>query len=305
MASSNPPSGKKQPIAPLLQQRLSELGNRRSGAPLPPPQPGQQPAGRSGQQKSSNQARPAAKPQGGKQQAGKQQAAGSRVIDTTPDPRVTRTAPRPGAQARPGTPPRPGTAPRPGKRVKPARSAKMAALAVSVASTAALAVYFANQGTPSQAITLTGGTLAGTANSNNGNSATGNTTATTVAPAAGSGTTKTSTATTTKKTTPAAKTIQDGTYTGGVSQNRWGPVQVAAVYKSGKLVDVQVLQYPSDHNRSVAINQYALPILINDSLGSQSANVNNISGATYTSQSYAQSLQSAIDAAKSASGITG
>jgi len=309
MASSNPPSGKKQPIDPLLQQRLSELGNRRGGAPLPPPQPGQQPAGRSGQQKPSNQARPAAK-----QQPGKSTNAGaSRVIDTTPDPRTPRTPPRssqsarPATPARPGATPRPGTAPRPGKRVKPARSAKMAALAVSVASTAALAVYFANQGSPSQAITLTGGTLAGTANNGNANGNTngntGNPTATTAAPAAGTGTTKTPT--TTKKPTTAAKTVQDGTYTGGVSQNRWGNVQVAAVYKGGKMVDVQVLQYPDSHNRSVAINQYALPILINDSLGSQSANINNISGATYTSQSYAQSLQSAIDAAKSASGVTG
>jgi uncharacterized protein with FMN-binding domain len=304
MASSNPPSGKKQPIDPLLQQRLSELGNRRGGAPLPPPQPGQQPAGRSGQQKSSNQSRPAAKQQPGKS------AGASRVIDTTPDPRTPRTPPRssqssrPAPAARPGATPRPGTAPRPGKRVKPARSAKMAALAVSVASTAALAVYFANQGSPSQAITLTGGTLAGTANNGNTKTNTGNTTATTAAPSAGSGTTKTPT-TTKKPTTTAAKTVQDGTYTGGVSQNRWGNVQVAAVYKGGKMVDVQVLQYPDSHDRSVAINQYALPILINDSLGSQSANINNISGATYTSQSYAQSLQSAIDAAKSASGITG
>jgi uncharacterized protein with FMN-binding domain len=315
MASSNPPSGKKQPIDPLLQQRLSELGNRRGGAPLPPPQPGQQPAGRSGQQKpsgqqkvSGQQARPAAK-----QPAARQGNAGaSRVIDTTPDPRTPRTPPRssqsnrPAAPARPGANARPGTAPRPGKRVKPARSAKMAALAVSVVSTAALAVYFANQGSPSQAITLTGGTLAGTANNTKATKTTKTTKTTTATTVASGGTTQNTTQNTTApKATTAAKTVKDGTYTGGVSQNRWGNVQVAAVYKGGQLVDVQVLQYPDSHDRSVAINQYALPILINDSLGSQSANINNISGATYTSQSYAQSLQSAIDAAKSASGITG
>jgi uncharacterized protein with FMN-binding domain len=177
----------------------------------------------------------------------------------------------------------------------------MAALAVSVASTAALAVYFSSQGNPSQAITLTGGTLAGTSNNSNNS---GSAPATTVAKSSGSGTGATQAPKKTPTTT-AAKTVKDGTYTGGVSQNRWGNVQVAAVYKSGQMVDVQILQYPDSHNRSVAINQYALPILINDSLGSQSANINNISGATYTSQSYAQSLQSAIDAAKSASGVTG
>ncbi|MEI8241589.1 MAG: FMN-binding protein, partial [Actinomycetota bacterium] len=187
-----------------------------------------------------------------------------------------------------------------------ARSSKMAALAVSVASTAALAAYFAGSNAPSQAITLTGGTLAGAASNANANNGNGTTAAptTTVAKRHSTGG-ATTPATAKPTTTAAANTFKNGTYTGGVSQNRWGNVQVAAVYKGGKMVDVQVLQYPDSHNRSVEINQYALPILINDSLSSQSSNVNNISGATYTSYSYAQSLQSAIDAAKSASGITG
>jgi uncharacterized protein with FMN-binding domain len=300
MASSNPPSGKKQPIDPLLQQRLSELGNRRGGAPLPPPKPGAQPAGRSGQQK----------PSSGKQPSGTPRTAPARVIDTTPDPRTPRTPPtakagsaqRSAQSSRPGQPTRPGQAPRPGKRVKPARSSKLAALAVSVASTAALAGWFASQDNTTVAVTLTGGTLAG---NTNGGTTTTKHTSTTVAKQTGTGATPTTVKKATTTTPAAAKTFKDGTYTGGASQNRWGNVQVAAVYKGGKLVDVQVLQYPDSHNRSVAINQYALPILINDSLGSQSANVNNISGATYTSYSYAQSLQSAIDAAKSASGITG
>ena len=108
-------------------------------------------------------------------------------------------------------------------------------------------------------------------------------------------------------TTVAAQlnTIKNGTYTGQASYNRWGAVQVAAVYKGGKLVDVQVLQYPDANGRDIEIAQYSLPILIQESVQSQSSNVAGVSGASYTSYSYVQSLQSAIDAAKKASGVAG
>ena len=63
------------------------------------------------------------------------------------------------------------------------------------------------------------------------------------------------------------------------------------------------LQYPNGDNKSVSINQRALPKLITEAVSAQSASVSSISGATYTSRSYIKSLQSAIDAAKAASGI--
>ena len=78
-----------------------------------------------------------------------------------------------------------------------------------------------------------------------------------------------------------------------------------AVYVGGKLTDVQVLQYEDGDNRSIRINQIALPRLIQQSLQAQGTKINGVSGATYTGRSYVKSLQSAIDAAKQASGVTG
>ena len=99
--------------------------------------------------------------------------------------------------------------------------------------------------------------------------------------------------------------MADGTYVGASDTNRWGTVQVQVVYSGGQVTDVQILQYPDGERKSVSINQRALPTLISESLAAQSADVNTVSGATYTSKSYRISLQSAIDAAKAASGVSG
>jgi uncharacterized protein with FMN-binding domain len=99
--------------------------------------------------------------------------------------------------------------------------------------------------------------------------------------------------------------VLDGTYVGAGDTNRWGTVQVQVVYSGGQVTDVQILQYPDGERKSVRINEAALPRLISEALTSQSANVNTVSGATYTSKSYRISLQSAIDAANAASGISG
>ncbi|MDO8388864.1 MAG: FMN-binding protein [Actinomycetota bacterium] len=181
-----------------------------------------------------------------------------------------------------------------GKRAKPARAAKVASLALSAVTTIGLAGMFADQNSQTDSIVLTQGTIGTVAA----------TTATTTAPAA---TVPGNTATTVATTAPPVATGQvlDGTYVGAGDSNRWGTVQVQAVYSSGQLVDVQILQYPDGDGKSVRINQRALPTLINASITSQSANVSTVSGATYTSDSYTTSLQSAIDAAKAASGING
>jgi uncharacterized protein with FMN-binding domain len=104
---------------------------------------------------------------------------------------------------------------------------------------------------------------------------------------------------------PVAAGIADGTYPGQSSQNRFGTVQVQAVYSGGQLTDVQVLQYPNGDRRSLRISQYSLPRLVDQALSAQGTAISGISGATYTSRSYVASLQSAIDAAKAASGVTG
>ncbi|MFF7980557.1 FMN-binding protein [Streptomyces sp. NPDC007901] len=87
------------------------------------------------------------------------------------------------------------------------------------------------------------------------------------------------------------------TVTGDTVQTRWGPVQVRVTIKSGKITDVTAVQYPQDNPRDQEINSYALPQLRSEALAAQSASIDTVSGATYTSQGYQQSLQSALDSA--------
>jgi len=90
---------------------------------------------------------------------------------------------------------------------------------------------------------------------------------------------------------------KDGTYTGDAANAYYGNVQVQAVISGGKLVSVNVLQYPSDHSTSVAINQQALPYLKQEAIQAQSAHFQIVSGATFTSQAYMQSLENALSQA--------
>ncbi|MGW3122429.1 FMN-binding protein [Streptomyces sp. NPDC001107] len=94
-------------------------------------------------------------------------------------------------------------------------------------------------------------------------------------------------------TTSATKTV-----TGDTIQTRWGPVQVRITLKSGKLTEVTAVQYPTDNPRDQEINSYALPRLRSEALQAQSASIDTVSGATYTSDGYRQSLQSALDSAR-------
>ena len=88
---------------------------------------------------------------------------------------------------------------------------------------------------------------------------------------------------------------------GAVYSNRWGDVQVEATFDaSGALVDVVALQTPDDRAKSIRINDNAVPQLTAEALADQSASIDSISGATYTSNDYGRSLQSAIDAARAA-----
>jgi uncharacterized protein with FMN-binding domain len=86
--------------------------------------------------------------------------------------------------------------------------------------------------------------------------------------------------------------------TGPVVDNRYGPVQVRVTLRSGRIVDVTAVQLPSDRNRSRAISHYAAPILGQEALAAQGARIDSVSGASYTSDGYAQSLQAALDQAR-------
>lgn len=87
------------------------------------------------------------------------------------------------------------------------------------------------------------------------------------------------------------------TTTGDDVPNQFGDVQVQVTFAGGKITDVKALQLPFDRRRSAEISQYVEPYLRSEALQAQSAQIDLISGATYTSMSYAQSLQSAIDKA--------
>lgn len=87
------------------------------------------------------------------------------------------------------------------------------------------------------------------------------------------------------------------TATGGTVQTVWGPVQVEVTFLGTKLTGVRVLQQPDGTFNDVEINGFALPILTKETLAAQNAHIDAVSGATYTSQGYVGSLQSALDAA--------
>jgi len=87
------------------------------------------------------------------------------------------------------------------------------------------------------------------------------------------------------------------TVTGDVVQTRWGPVQVQITTADGQVTAVDVVRYPSGNGKDVEINDYALPILVDETLTAQSADIDMVSGATVTSVGYVDSLQSALDQA--------
>ncbi len=88
-------------------------------------------------------------------------------------------------------------------------------------------------------------------------------------------------------------------YTGPSVDMEWGPVQVAIVVKGKRLTDVQA-SAPTERSRSAFINEQAVPMLRQEALQAQSATINEVSGATLTSDAYAQSLQAAVASAHKA-----
>jgi uncharacterized protein with FMN-binding domain len=91
---------------------------------------------------------------------------------------------------------------------------------------------------------------------------------------------------------------KDGTYHGQAFTHEYGVVQVSAVIASGKLTDVTFDQMPQDRSRSAEISQAAQPQLLQEALAAQSSQVDIVSGATLTTESFSQSLNSALTQAK-------
>jgi uncharacterized protein with FMN-binding domain len=119
---------------------------------------------------------------------------------------------------------------------------------------------------------------------------------TTTTPSQSPGTEPSAPVATTPPTTAAPSTATK-TYDGDTFSNQYGPVQVRITVQGKKVIAVDALQMPSEHQRSQYISEQAGPYLQQEALQAQSAQIDIVSGATYTSEGYAQSLQSALDKA--------
>ncbi len=97
---------------------------------------------------------------------------------------------------------------------------------------------------------------------------------------------------------PAASGLRSGTFTGQTYSDQYGNLQVQVVISGARITDVKVLQYPENEPQSSFISSQALPLLREEVLQAQSAKIDVISGATFTSENYAASVQSALDLAR-------
>lgn len=96
------------------------------------------------------------------------------------------------------------------------------------------------------------------------------------------------------RASPSAPTLAaTATYTGEVYSTPYGPMQVEATIQDGVIVDITWISLPADRH-SQRINDYAGPALVEEALAAQSAQVDTISGATWTSEGFRYSLQSIL-----------
>jgi uncharacterized protein with FMN-binding domain len=105
----------------------------------------------------------------------------------------------------------------------------------------------------------------------------------------------TATATPSSSTSSTSGSSTSGTATGEAIETRYGAAQVKVTVKDGKITNVEAVQLQSNDPRSQMISSSAAPVLQQEVLAKQSAAIDSVSGATYTSASYDQSLQSALD----------
>jgi hypothetical protein len=93
------------------------------------------------------------------------------------------------------------------------------------------------------------------------------------------------------KNLPAGETAVNGK----MANTAYGPVQIQLIKRNGKIVKVAVLMQPTNTLNDVQIGKFAFPKLISETLAAQNGKIDAVSGATYTSAGYIQSLQSALD----------
>ena len=91
---------------------------------------------------------------------------------------------------------------------------------------------------------------------------------------------------------------KNGSYTGSIEDAYYGNIQVQAVISGGKITDVVFLQFPNDNRTSQYINSQADPMLKQEAIQVQSAQVDIVSGASASSQAFQASLANALSQAK-------
>lgn len=233
-------------------------------------------------------------------------------MSNTESPSEPTTAPSAnpvGGEARPHGPAtamhpqRPAPSPPPRSRRKhPSQGARIVALLSSVTATVGVgtALAYADSAAATSSAVVSAAAANSAAQAAPSGSASAATTAAPVAAAAAAPTS----ASTTAGALATGSSYADGTYLGAPEWTKWGNYQVQVAVRSGKIVSIVETQAPADP-RSRNINSRAQPVLESEAIAAQSARINAVSGATYTSKTYTASLQSALDqAAKSAGAVT-
>lgn len=148
---------------------------------------------------------------------------------------------------------------------------------------------------------LTGSTTATTAAETVGTTTSATPAPTTSASATPKATASAKATTPTTAATPAATAAATGTtsattITGkAYAARNYGNVQLKATVSGGKITAITAVSVPSNDGKSMQISSYSIPVLTKQALAAQSANIQGLSGATFTSNAYAQSLQSILD----------
>ena len=169
----------------------------------------------------------------------------------------------------------------------------LAALALTGVGSA-LVLGFKTTDTPSvttTGVTTTGSNVTAGSKGSSGSSGSSSTTGSSSSSSSGSGSSSSGSST--------SATWADGTWTGDAISEPWGKFQVAVVISNGTISSISVVRSPSDRHSS-SINSQAVPMLTQSVMASGGMSIDMVSGATWTSESYSESLQSALDAAAKA-----
>lgn len=158
----------------------------------------------------------------------------------------------------------------------------------TLSTVSSLVLLFSYHTSTNQVAASSGVTHAGASSSTGGTTSSGS------SPATSSGTGASSGATSSPSS---SGSTTSGTFTGDSVQMRYGPVQVKVTVSGGKVTAVEAVDYPMTNPRDQEINSQAIPTLNSEATSAGTSSIDMVSGATYTSDAYVQSLQSALDKA--------